>query len=90
MVAIPLASVFGTVALVSTSLVGWSLGVEAKAIERVWGEKWLLTVSALAGGCTGALLSWGFTNRRFILLGVALLGVMPAMLKASAYFTNAY
>lgn len=90
MVAAPPALVLGLVALVSTSLIGWSADVDASAIDRVWEDRWLLTVSALAGGGTGVLLTWGFTNRTFVLLGGALCGVMPAMLKASAYFTGAY
>ena len=76
--------------MVSTSLIGWSLDVDASAFDRVMGDKWLLTISAVTGGATGALLAWAFTNRTFILLGGALLGMLPAVLKASAYFTDAY
>jgi len=76
--------------MVSTSLIGWSLDVDASAFDRVMGDKWLLTISAVAGGATGALLAWALTNRALILLGSALLGMLPTILKASAYFTNAY
>lgn len=53
-------------------------------------RRWLLTASAVAGAATGALLTWAFTNRTFILLGGALPGCIPALLKASAFYTNAY
>jgi hypothetical protein len=66
------------------------LDVDASAFDRVMGDKWSLTISAVAGGATGALLAWALTNRVLILLGGALLGMLPAILKASAYFTNAY
>jgi hypothetical protein len=50
----------------------------------------LLAISAVAGGGTGALLAWSLTSRTFIVLGGALVGLVPALIKASAYFTNAY
>lgn len=90
LIAFPLAFLLGFVTLVTTSLIGWSLDVDASAFDRVADETWLLAISAVAGGATGALLAWAFTNRTFILLGGALLGMMPAMLKAKAFFTNAY
>ena len=76
--------------MVTTSLIGWSLDVDASAFDRVVGDKWLLTISAAAGGATGALLAWVATNRTGILVGGALVGMVPAILKTSAYFTNAY
>lgn len=90
LVAVPLALVAGFVAMVATSLIGWSLDVHASALDRVMADKWLLTISAVTGGATGALLAWAFTNRTFILLGGTLLGMMPAILKASAQFTSSY
>lgn len=90
LVAFPLALVVGFVGMVSTSLIGWSVNVDASAFGRVMEAKWLLTVSAVAGGATGALLTWAFTSRTLILLGGALLGMLPALLKASAFFTDAY
>lgn len=90
MVALPLALVVGFVGMVSTSLIGWSSEVDASAFDRVLEDKWLLTISVVAGGATGALLAWAFTNRTFIILGGALVGMLPAILKASAYFTDAY
>lgn len=76
--------------MMSTSLIGWSLDVDATAVDRVMADKWLLTISAVAGGATGALLAWAFTNRTLILLAGGLLGMLPAILKASAYLTDAY
>ena len=76
--------------MVATSPIGWSVDVEASALGRVRADRWLLTASAVAGAATGALLTWAFTNRTFILLGGALPGCIPALLKASAFYTNAY
>lgn len=90
MTAFPLAFLLGGAALMATSLIGWSVDVEASALERVSGDKWLLAISAVAGGATGALLAWALTSRTLIVLGGALVGVVPALIKASAYFTNAY
>lgn len=90
MVALPSALLLGFVGMVSTSLIGWSLAVDASAFDRVVGDRWLLTISAVAGGATGALLAWAFTSRIFILLVGALLGMLPAVLEASSYFTGRY
>ncbi len=90
LIALPPALVLGFVGLVSTSLIGWSVDVDASALDRVIADQGLLTLSAVAGGATGALLGWGFTNRTFVLLCGVLLGMLPAILKASAYFTDAY
>lgn len=87
---LPLALLFGFVGMVTTSLIGWSFDVDASPIERVGEDRWLLMISAGTGAAAGTILAWAFTNRRSVLLGAALLGTLPAVLKASAYFTAAY
>ena len=77
-------------ALVATSLIGWSVDVEASAFDRARADKWLLAISAIAGSATGALPAWALTNKAVIVIGGALVGMAPARMKASAYFTNAY
>jgi hypothetical protein len=76
--------------LVATSLIGWSVEVDATPAHRVGDDTWLLLTSAVAGGGAGALVAWVLTNRTAVLVACALIGMVPAFTKASAYFTSAY
>jgi hypothetical protein len=76
--------------LVATSLIGWSVAVDASALHRVGDDTRLLLASALAGGGAGALVAWVLTNRALVLVAGALIGMAPTFLKASAYFTSGY
>ncbi len=90
LVAVPLALVAGLVGVVSLSLVGWSLQVDASALDRVVDDLGLLVTAAVAGGVTCALLAWVLTDRVPVLLVGVLMGMAPAALSASAFFTDAY
>lgn len=87
---IPLALLLAGIAVLATSLMGWSTDVDASALERVSDDKWLLLISALGGSGAGALVTWALTNRVAVLVAGALIGMAPALIKASAYFTHAY
>ena len=88
--AIPVALLLAAVALLATSLVGWSVDVGASPVERVADDGWLLLASAVAGGGAGALVAWVFTDRAAVLGAGVLVGMTPALLSASAFFTHAY
>jgi membrane protein YqaA with SNARE-associated domain len=88
--ALPAAVLLASFALVATSLIGWSVEVDASALHRVGDDMWLFLTSAMAGASAGALVAWVLTNRAAVLLAGALIGVTPALLKASAYFTSTY
>ena len=87
---IPLAFLLASIAVVATSLIGWSAEVDASALHRVGDDAGLLLTSAIAGGGAGGLVAWVLTNRAAALVAGALIGMTPAFIKASAYFTNAY
>lgn len=87
---IPLAFLLASISLVATSLIGWSVRVDASALQRVGDDAGLLLTSAIAGGGAGALVAWVLTNRAAALVAGGLIGMTPAFIKASAYFTHAY
>jgi hypothetical protein len=88
--AVPLALPLAFVGLVAASLVGWSLDPDASLVQRVWSDKWLLLTSAFAGGAAGAILARAFSSKSTWRIVGAAIGVLPAFLKTSAYFTSAY
>lgn len=88
--AIPLAFLLAGIALVATSLIGWSIDVDASAVQRVGDDTGLLLISGLAGAGAGALVAWVLTDRAAVLVAGALVGMVPALIRASAYFTSAY
>jgi hypothetical protein len=88
--ATPVVLLLAGIALLATSLVGWSVDVEASPAERVADDGWLLLASAVAGGGAGALVAWVFTDRGAALGAAALAGMTPALVSASAFFTHAY
>ena len=90
LVAVPFAFLLAGTALMATSLTGWSLDVGASPLDRVWDDAGLLLTSAIAGGGAGALVAWVFTTRSSVLAVGALVGMTPALVSASAYFTGAY
>lgn len=85
-----IAGLLGLATLVAVSLIGWSSDVDATAFERVEAEGGLFAIAAIAGGCAGLALAWAFTNRALLVAFGAVAGLIPAVTKASAYFTNAY
>jgi hypothetical protein len=87
---LPLALLLAGAALVATSLIGWSVAVDASPLHRVGADAWLLFTSAIAGGAAGALVAWVLTNRVAVMVAAALIGMTPALIKATAYFTSAY
>ncbi|HET8961389.1 hypothetical protein [Nocardioides sp.] len=90
LVAFPFACLLAGTALIATSLIGWSLDVDATPVDRVRDDLGLLITSAIAGGAAGALVAWAFTTRAALLAAGALVGMTPAFIQASAYFTGAY
>ena len=88
--AIPLAFLLAGIAVVATSLIGWSVDVDASPLQRVGDDTWLLLTSGIAGAGAGTLVASLLTNRAAVLVAGALVGMTPALIKASAYFTNVY
>lgn len=70
--------------------IGWSIQPEDAPVERVAQDKGLFLAAAVTGGLSGALLTWAVTYRRAAIMTGALVGTLPALLSASAYFTDLY
>lgn len=49
-----------------------------------------MVTGALAGAGTGAVFAWGLTNRVLFLLAAAVLGIVPAIARVAANFTDAF
>ena len=88
-IALPLAFILAVVGLVAASLTGW--GFETEALDQLRRDAaWLLVVAA-AGASVGGLVAWGAAARRRLVIGlVAAAGLLPAVVLASAYFTDRY
>jgi hypothetical protein len=88
--AIPVAPLLAGTALVATSLIGWSVDVDASGLHRVGDDAELILISAIAGGVSDAVATWLVTNKAPALVAGAPIGMLPASFTASAYCTNAF
>lgn len=83
--AVPLAGV----ALVALSLTGW--GFETDPSAQLLRDLPQLAVVAVAGALGGAAVAWAFFGaRRGAVWAGACVGVVPAVLRASANFTSSF
>jgi hypothetical protein len=86
--AITLAVLLSAIALIALWLTGW--GVPTTPSGELMRDSFQLVIAGLAGSLAGLLVVWAFTDRRAILLAAAVVGLLPAITRATAIFTGAY
>lgn len=83
------APILALVALVALSLTGW--GFETDPSTQFRRDLPQLLACAVAGAASGAALAVALAGvRRVLVVLLALVGTIPAVLVASAYFTTSY
>lgn len=89
LVALIVVPLTGLVALFAVAMTGW--GFETDPGDQLRRDLPMLIASAIAGAGCGAALGFALAGpRRAPILFLMVLGVVPAILKGTAYFTHSY
>ena len=86
--AVPVATVLVGVAWFAVAMTGW--GRPTTPLGELRRDSTSLLVCALAGGLAGFLLARVLTDRRAVLVAAATVGCLPAVLRTTAIFTDAF
>lgn len=85
----PLVALLVVLCLLSLSWTGW--GFEADPAAQLLRDAPWVVLAGLTGAGAGAVLAWALVGRRSRAAAVgAVLGVLPAAVLVTAYFTQAY
>lgn len=89
LVGLLLVPVTGLLALSAVAMTGW--GFETEPVDQLRRDLPMLIASAIAGAGCGAALGFALAGRRGApILSLMALGVVPAVLKGTAFFTHSY
>ena len=86
---LPFAVMLGFIGLIALSWTGW--GTETAPMDQLRRDAPEVVVAAVAGASAGALLAWGIAGKRWFWMHIAAaVGLLPATVMVTAYFTDTY
>ena len=89
LIGVPLVALLAFVCLISIAWTGW--GFETDPAAQLLRDAPWVVLAGLTGAGAGAVLAWAVVGRRGWAVAVgAAIGVLPAAVMVTAYFTDAY